>query len=183
MAPPSKSSYVKSVEIPQYNSNSGGYQYQGQTPYHETIKPPPYQIASHNDAAFLHNHTVPSINPGFHGVVLQQRQSLPNAFQWQEANQNGSKRKSNFTNSNGAYLAGVNSVRSNAAAPTLDYPSILPSLAEDYFAAAHDQSSLTASLRNEMETQTYHKLIATGLGCLEAVLKVNLSLALGGLMD
>ncbi len=59
------------------------------------------------------------------------------------------------------------------AAPPLDYQLLLISLAEDYFAAAHSEGSMVALLRREMEFQRYYKLIATGLGCLEAVLKVS----------
>ena len=59
------------------------------------------------------------------------------------------------------------------AAPPLDYQMLLLSLAEDYFAAAHGDGSMIALLRREMEVQRYYKLIATGLGCLEAVLKVS----------
>ena len=59
------------------------------------------------------------------------------------------------------------------AAPPLDYQLLLLSLAEDYLAAAHSEGSMVALLRRAMEMQRYHKLIATGLGCLEAVLKVS----------
>lgn len=54
----------------------------------------------------------------------------------------------------------------------VDYQLLLLSLAEDYFAAAHGEGSLVALRRRHSDTQAYYKLIATGLGCLEAVLKV-----------
>lgn len=57
--------------------------------------------------------------------------------------------------------------------PPLDYQLLLLSLAEDYFAAAHSISSLVVSLHENTEMWRYYKLIATGLGCLEAVLKVS----------
>ncbi len=56
--------------------------------------------------------------------------------------------------------------------PPVDYQLLLLSLAEDYFAAAHGEGSLVALRRRHSDTQAYYKLIATGLGCLEAVLKV-----------
>ena len=59
------------------------------------------------------------------------------------------------------------------ATPPLDYQLLLLSLAEDYFAAAHGQGSMIALARREVEMEKYYKLIATGLGCLEAVLKVR----------
>ncbi len=62
--------------------------------------------------------------------------------------------------------------RANAA-PPLDYQLLLLSLAEDYLAAAHSEGSMVALLCREMEMQRYYKLIATGLGCLEVVLKVS----------
>lgn len=60
-----------------------------------------------------------------------------------------------------------------SATPPLDYQLLLLSLAEDYFAAAHGQGSMVALARREVEMEQYYKLIATGLGCLEAVLKVR----------
>lgn len=59
------------------------------------------------------------------------------------------------------------------AAPPLDYQLLLLSLAEDYFAAARSIGSTVVLLRQEIEIRRYYKLIATGLGCLEAVLKVS----------
>lgn len=56
--------------------------------------------------------------------------------------------------------------------PPVDYQLLLLSLAEDYFTAAHGEGSLVALRRRHSDTQAYYKLIATGLGCLEAVLKV-----------
>ena len=56
--------------------------------------------------------------------------------------------------------------------PPLDYQLLLLSLAEDYFTAAHDESSMVALGRRQSDIQAYYKLVANGLGCLEAVLKV-----------
>ena len=55
----------------------------------------------------------------------------------------------------------------------LDYQLLLLSLAEDYFTAAQIEGSNVALFRREIEMQRYYKLLATGLGCLEAVLKVS----------
>lgn len=59
------------------------------------------------------------------------------------------------------------------ARPPLDYQVLLLSLAEEYLAAAHGQGTLIALAQREMEMEQYYKLVATGLGCLEAVLKVG----------
>ena len=55
--------------------------------------------------------------------------------------------------------------------PPLDYQLLLLSLAEEYFAAAYGSGSMAEIVRRERDNQEYYKLIATGLGCLEAVLK------------
>ncbi|KAL8952581.1 MAG: hypothetical protein Q9222_001535, partial [Ikaeria aurantiellina] len=55
--------------------------------------------------------------------------------------------------------------------PPIDYPSLLLSLAEDYLAAARDRNPPNASIEQAADTASYHKLITTGLACLEVVLK------------
>ncbi len=55
--------------------------------------------------------------------------------------------------------------------PPLDYQLLLLSMAEEYFADAYARGSIADILRREIETKEYYKLIATGLGCLEALLK------------
>ena len=57
--------------------------------------------------------------------------------------------------------------------PPIDYQLLLLSLAEDYLAAAHGGGSLAALLQRETQLDEYYKLVSTGLGCLEAVLKVD----------
>ncbi|KAL9116534.1 MAG: hypothetical protein Q9187_006939 [Circinaria calcarea] len=55
--------------------------------------------------------------------------------------------------------------------PPIDYQLLLLSLAEDYLAAAHGGGSIVALLQREGQLDEYYKLVSTGLGCLEAVLK------------
>ncbi|EGC49765.1 conserved hypothetical protein [Histoplasma capsulatum var. duboisii H88] len=55
--------------------------------------------------------------------------------------------------------------------PAIDYHVLLLSLADEYIDAAHSQGTALAVAREEAETNEYYKLIATGLACLEAVLK------------
>ena len=59
-----------------------------------------------------------------------------------------------------------------STAPPVDYQLLLLSLAEDYFAAAHNGGSVQSLLRRQSKITEYQKLIATGLSCLEASLKV-----------
>ena len=55
----------------------------------------------------------------------------------------------------------------------IDYQVLLLAMADEYLNAAHSHGTLVALLRREMEMDEYYKLVATGLGCLEAVLKVR----------
>lgn len=57
---------------------------------------------------------------------------------------------------------------------SIDYHVLLLALADEYLEAAHSQGTTIALLQKDGETEEYYKLIATGLGCLEAVLKVIL---------
>lgn len=54
----------------------------------------------------------------------------------------------------------------------IDYSALLLSLADEYFDAAHSQGRSLAISNENDELDEYYKLVATGLGCLEAVLKV-----------
>ena len=58
----------------------------------------------------------------------------------------------------------------------VDYQLLLLSLAEEYFAAAHGGGSIAALLQRGQHSDHYYKFIATGLGCLETVLKVDVSI-------
>ncbi|KAG2025985.1 hypothetical protein GB937_002128 [Aspergillus fischeri] len=55
--------------------------------------------------------------------------------------------------------------------PPIDYQVLLLSLADEYLKAAYGHGTMVALSRREMEIEKYYKLVATGLGCLEAVLK------------
>ncbi|RDW70185.1 hypothetical protein BP5796_08582 [Coleophoma crateriformis] len=56
--------------------------------------------------------------------------------------------------------------------PSQGDPSMLIlSLAEEYFDAAHAMATSVALLADEKSFEQYHKLIATGLGCLETAMK------------
>ena len=48
---------------------------------------------------------------------------------------------------------------------------LLLSMADEYFAAAYRRGSIADIVRRESEIQEYYKLIATGLGCLDTLLK------------
>lgn len=56
------------------------------------------------------------------------------------------------------------------APPPIDAHTLLPALAEEYFSAAHSLGLSTAQRMEADVVAQYQKLIATGLGCLEAAL-------------
>lgn len=58
------------------------------------------------------------------------------------------------------------------AEPTPDYHQLLLALADDYISAAHGMASRVAFHKREDDLEEYHKLIATGLGCMESALLV-----------
>ncbi|KGO70680.1 Tetratricopeptide-like helical [Penicillium italicum] len=60
---------------------------------------------------------------------------------------------------------------SKATKPPVDYQVLLLSLADEYLNAAHARGTTTSLTANETDVEEYYKLVATGLGCLEAVLK------------
>lgn len=55
----------------------------------------------------------------------------------------------------------------------MDYQVLLLSLADEYLNAAHSQGTTMALSTKQDDVEEYYKLISTGLGCLEAVLKVS----------
>ena len=62
-----------------------------------------------------------------------------------------------------------------ASKPPVDYQVLLLSLADEYLNAAHRHGTRTALATSQKEVEEYYKLVSTGLGCLEAVLKVRKS--------
>lgn len=55
----------------------------------------------------------------------------------------------------------------------VDYQVLLLSLADEYLNAAHSHGTVMALSTQRGDVEEYYKLISTGLGCLEAVLKVS----------
>lgn len=61
-------------------------------------------------------------------------------------------------------------MKSNKA--PVDYQVLLLALADEYLNAAHRHGTKMALATSQADIDEYYKLVATGLGCLEAVLKV-----------
>ncbi|KAL4918024.1 cohesin loading factor-domain-containing protein [Aspergillus aurantiobrunneus] len=57
------------------------------------------------------------------------------------------------------------------AKPGIDYQVLLLAMADEYLNSAHSHGTTVALLSREMGLEEYYRLVATGLGCLEAVLK------------
>ena len=102
---------------------------------------------------------------------FQHRQPVPQQQIPQRAYAVSIPPQSPFVDPGKLYIDRQSTTQSFHSAPPLDYQFLLLSLAEEYFAAAYGHGSITDILHRENEMQNYYKLIATGLGCLEAVLK------------
>ncbi|KAJ5313724.1 uncharacterized protein N7443_000608 [Penicillium atrosanguineum] len=68
-------------------------------------------------------------------------------------------------------LQGTEKAAAKPAKPPVDYQVLLLSLADEYLNAAHRHGTKMALATRQGDIEGYYKLVATGLGCLEAVLK------------
>ncbi|MCJ1293824.1 hypothetical protein MMC34_005380 [Xylographa carneopallida] len=73
---------------------------------------------------------------------------------------------------NGYSIPASNSSFAQPLVPSPDSQVVLLALAEQYFMAAFGQGSGAEVHGREKDIKVYYKLIATGLGCLDAVLRV-----------
>lgn len=72
-------------------------------------------------------------------------------------------------------LQGTETAVAKPTKPPVDYQVLLLSLADEYLNAAHRHGTKLALATRHEDVEEYYKLVATGLGCLEAVLKVSFS--------
>lgn len=56
----------------------------------------------------------------------------------------------------------------------VEYQTLLLALADEYLNAAHSKGTVIALSNNELDLKEYYKLVATGLGCLQAAQTVCL---------
>lgn len=166
----SERSFPENAKIPRYVAD---VPFPDHLPQYQAVESPVNGVNfSGGNVAFLgHNHAASNYQP-VRAVSSQEQQMSPASRPWPSAHSNGPIPKSiphpqNMT----AVKSGIAVVIPTT--PPLDYARLLLSLADDYFAAAHDEISLAALVRGDGGIQHYYGLIATGLGCLEAVLKVN----------
>jgi hypothetical protein len=65
-------------------------------------------------------------------------------------------------------------VQTRAPDEDVDYQTLLLALADEYLNAAHGKGTTLALSKNSVDVADYYKLVATGLGCLEAAQVVRI---------
>ena len=150
---------------------SSNARYGAQYPPQQSPRTTANGYGPHNTNAYQASETITAL-----GGALQHRQPTPQSQTQQRAYAVAIPAPSASAplpavNESNAYSRGHNMPPPSYQTPPLDYQLLLLSLAEEYFAAAHGYGSMADIGRREIELQSYYKLIATGLGCLEAVLK------------
>jgi hypothetical protein len=171
MAQDSSGSFLKNVTVPRQNTDFSSRR----PPFrYDNSRPPSNEKAVHTNRAFVNHNR--HLSKGNHTPESHQANHSRHKYQGTAAQSLSISSVSGIAN--GPAVRGEDGARTNNQLPSLDYQNLLLCLAEEYFAAAHGIETLDAIFRREMEMQAYYKLIATGLGCLEAVLKVRKPLGL-----
>ena len=96
----------------------------------------------------------------------------PYGYNYQQSSTSSFSKTLNPAAVNGYTLQEMSTVPRRAAESSVDYQLVLLALAEEYFEAAFGANSSTDYGKRERQTDLYFKLIATGLRCLEVVLRV-----------
>ena len=161
---------------PSYAANQQTYGYPAARYYPQVvIGPSPSQVYQQQNYATYQAHDSLYVSAGGHHQAQQQAQQhryAPPAFDLANAHP-----PSLPSVPSGRHVSDdARRKRLKVSEPPLDYQVLLLSLAEEYFNAAHGQGSLVVLAQRGMEMESYYKLVATGLGCLETVLKVALRL-------
>lgn len=168
MAYQSQDPYNRQTITQQSPSNAW---YGAHYPPQQSPRPTANGYVPYNANAYQANSTVTAF-----GGALQHRQPTPQSQTQQRAYAVAIPAPSASTplpatHTSNAYPHGRNMPPPSYQIPPLDYQLLLLSLAEEYFAAAYGYGSMADIARRETELQFYYKTMATGLGCLEAVLK------------
>lgn len=168
MAYPPQDPYNRQTITQQLPSNA---QYRSQYPPQQSPRITENGYSLYNANAYQANSTISPF-----GGAVQHRQPAPQSQTHQRAYAVAIPPPPGpapmfATNSSIGYDGSQSIPPSLCQTPPLDYQLLLLSLAEEYFAAAYGYGSIADIARRETEMQTYYKMMATGLGCLEAVLK------------
>ena len=167
MAYQPQDSYNKQAAFPQSPSNA---QHRPQYPAQQSPRPTANGYSPYNPNEYRANGTIAPF-----GGAIQHRQTIQSQTQ-QRAYAVAIPPPSIPTpplsaHARNGYPVGQTMPPTPYQTPPLDYQLLLLSLAEEYFAAAYGYGSMVDIARRETEMRSYHKMMATGLGCLEAVLK------------
>lgn len=167
MAYPPPDRYNRQAATQQFPSNAqNGVQYRLQ----ESPRPPGNRYGAHNANAYLANTTAPHSGGALqHRHLIPQPQSQQRAYAVAIPAPSAPSPSLVAHGSNG--YPGTHDMPPAQYQTPLDYQLLLLSLAEEYFKAAHEYGSSADIVSRENEMQFYYKMMATGLGCLEAVLK------------
>ena len=168
MAYPPQDQYNRHTAIQQLPSNA---QYRSKHPPQQSPQLTENGYSLYNANAYQANSTISPF-----AVAVQHRQPIPQSQTQQRAYAVAIPPPPGLaptfaTHSSTGYDGSQSIPPSLYLTPPLDYQLLLLSLAEEYFAAAYGYGSIADIARRENEMQTYYKMMATGLGCLEAVLK------------
>lgn len=168
MAYQAQDPHARQTAIQQSPSNA---RYSAQYPPQQSPRFTAYGYDSYNANAYQANSTIAPV-----GGALQHRQPIPQLQTQQRAFAVAIPVPSAPAPPLAATASNEYSGRQNMPlppyqTPPLDYQLLLLSLAEEYFAAAYGFGSMADIAHRESKMQAYYKMMATGLGCLEAVLK------------
>ncbi|KAL9132826.1 MAG: hypothetical protein Q9175_006001 [Cornicularia normoerica] len=145
--------------------------YGAQYPLQQSLRPTANGNGLSNANAYLTNSSIAPF-----GGALQHRQPIPRSQTQQQVSAVAIPAPSApapplAADTSNGYSGSQSILPSPYQTPPLDYQLLLLSLAEEYFATAYGYGSMADIVRRETEIQSYYKMMATGLGCLEAVLK------------
>jgi hypothetical protein len=110
-----------------------------------------------------------------HSPVIQQPpvQRPPPMVEISRPQHKVQRQSSGQASSSSSNVPVVKKEEARPAEPPVEYDLLLLSLAEEYINAAHNIGPTVALYRRSEDMEQYYQLVATGMSCMEAVLKVR----------
>ncbi|KAF2432223.1 hypothetical protein EJ08DRAFT_695676 [Tothia fuscella] len=154
----------------QPSHTSSQHQWQGQLPPQQIRQQQQQQPVNYQPYLTYPSHTSPTMPQRV--VKTQAMVEIPASRPQHQAPQryHSSQSHASRTSSNGS-LKKQAPPQPLPLEPQVDYQQLLLALAEEYIEAAYAMGPLVALYRREEEMDQYRQLMATGLACMEAVLK------------
>ncbi|KAF2016752.1 hypothetical protein BU24DRAFT_423111 [Aaosphaeria arxii CBS 175.79] len=184
---------IRQVQVPSHKPNSGAPSREGQgharPPQNENPESkPPQRLQAHQEnmpRPQQRNGSLPSSNPSQHRSPLQNQQQGPyqrTPSSQHQSSQHRSSLPQTPSSQNRSHpqvvIPGKSTSVTPSSTPTLvneslpvDLNVLLLAAADEYIDAARALGSVTAMVQRPADLEQYQKLMATGLGCMEAVLK------------